>query len=257
MNPFNLKKYVVQTLVAVLVMAFFHLGCEHDPVIDLADLPTFDTTNTIVDTTGTGGNPIMDICSPDSIYFENDILPILISNCAIPGCHDAASAEDDVILTDYFYVMGTADVRPFDLDGSDLFEVITESDPDKIMPPPPRSRLTSTQIQLIADWINQGALNLQCDPFAGACDSVDVSFATTIMPLVQTKCAGCHSGQFPSGGLRLENYNNVRTVAEDGRLIGTIDHQPGFTPMPVNSAKLPDCEIAQIRNWINEGAQNN
>ena len=93
MNPFNLKKYVVQTLVAVLVMAFFHLGCEHDPVIDLADLPTFDTTNTIIDTTGTGGNPNEDICSPDSIYFENDILPILISNCAIPGCHDASSAS--------------------------------------------------------------------------------------------------------------------------------------------------------------------
>ena len=126
MKSFDVKTYVVQTIVVILFMGLFHLGCEHDPVIDLVDLPTFDTNNVIIDTTGAGGEPMVDICDPDSIYFENDILPILISNCAIPGCHDASSAEDDVILTDYFYVIETGDVEPFDLDGSDLYEVITE-----------------------------------------------------------------------------------------------------------------------------------
>ena len=146
-------------------------ACKHDPVFgeegimpsdttdvtDDTDNPV-DTTDNSADTTDTG-TP----CDPDVVYFDQDILPILRSNCAFSGCHDNNSAQDGVILTSYENVMLTADVEAFDLDGSDLYEVITDSDPDDRMPPAPNERLTSAQISKISEWILQGAKNEQCD----------------------------------------------------------------------------------------------
>ena len=55
-----------------------------------------------------GGIP----CDPDTIYFQNDVLPLFQSSCGIAGCHDPLTAEGEVILTSYYYVMQTADVEP-------------------------------------------------------------------------------------------------------------------------------------------------
>src|SRR5687768_3675207 len=79
-----------------------------------------------IDTTGNGGNNPKP-CSPDSVYFNRDILPLLSSNCAASGCHDAGSAQDGVILTDYQKIMGTGKIKPGDPFDSDLFQVITET----------------------------------------------------------------------------------------------------------------------------------
>jgi len=75
----------------------------------------------INDTTFTTGNGEIP-CDPDTAYFQNDVLPLLMSSCGIAGCHDPQTAEDDVILTSYFYVMETADVEPGEPWESDLWE---------------------------------------------------------------------------------------------------------------------------------------
>ena len=84
----------------------------------------------------TGGNdtiPVVksDTCSPDTVYFVNDILPIIISNCAQSGCHDADAREDGVQLTDYDNIIETGKVEPGDPNDSELYEVLVESDPKK------------------------------------------------------------------------------------------------------------------------------
>jgi uncharacterized membrane protein len=241
----------------ILSLWLLSLGsCKHQPWIPDGIIP-IDTTGTGgTDTTGTGGtagNP----CSPDSVYFAMQILPILQSSCAMSGCHDAASAQDGVILTSYANVMNTADVRPFDLDGSDLYEAITENDPDKIMPPPPSASLSAAQIALIAKWINQGAQDLSCDANAGGCNTANMSFANDIKPIVTNKCAGCHSGNNPSGGINLSTHAGVSAVALSGQLYGSINWQTGFSNMPKNGAKLPQCEIDKIKSWVDAGAPNN
>ncbi len=106
----------------------------------------------------TNGNP----CHPDTVYFERDILPVLRSSCAKAGCHDA-TPEDGVILDTYANVMATGDVRPGNPGGSDLYEVLIETRPDKRMPPPPQPPLSADQIEMIRKWILQGAKNLSCD----------------------------------------------------------------------------------------------
>ncbi|MCB2221011.1 MAG: hypothetical protein KQI35_11495 [Bacteroidetes bacterium] len=212
--------------------------------------------DTIFDPGGSGGIP----CDPDTVYFENDVLPLLQSSCGIAGCHDEQTAEEGVILTSYFYVIQTGDIEPFDPENSEIYEVITETDPDKRMPPPPAAQLTSDQKNLIYTWIAQGALNNYCEQ--EDCDSLNVSFSETVFPIIQNSCLGCHSGSNPNGGISLTNYQQIKTAGSitpgsSGSLLGAITHAPGNVPMPQNGAQLSDCKIAQIRSWVNDGMPNN
>ncbi len=206
---------------------------------------------------GNGGGPVdppppLPPCDPDTVYFSQSILPLLVSSCAIPGCHDAGTAENGVVLNNYANIINTGDVRAFDLDGSDLYEVITDDDEDDRMPPageyPP---LSADEIALIRDWILQGAKNNSC---AADCDTSNVTYALSIQPLISAKCQGCHSGANPQGGLLLTNYNQISTSALFGNMLDAVQHTGSVTPMPFNSAQLPQCEIELIRIWIENGA---
>ncbi len=223
-------------------------SCKHDPFTpDVANPGGGDTT--VVNP----GTP----CHPDSVYFETQILPILRSNCALSGCHDEASRQEGVILTSYQRVIQTADIRPGNSSGSDLYEVISESRPDKRMPPPPRQALAPEQIALIAKWINQGAKNLVCDANAGTCQTAGMSWSQHIRPVIQNNCLGCHSSPAPGAGLNFSTHAGVTAAIPNGRLFGAVNHQSGFVAMPLGSAKMPACVVQQIKSWIDDGAPNN
>ncbi len=253
-------------LLLLAINVFFSLftACEHEPIlpdnpgdtttnpIDTTTNP-IDTTTTPIDTSTTGGNP----CLPNVVYFERDVLPILLSNCAYSGCHDAASHQDGVVLNNYNNVVNTGDVKPYNLNGSDLYEVITETDPDKRMPPPPNAALSAAQIATIGQWILQGAQNLTCDENGGGCNTTNVSFAATVLPIIQNYCSGCHSGSSPQGGVLLTNYNQIAAAATVGSLIGTIKGTSGYTPMPFMQPPLNTCFIQKIEAWVTAGAPNN
>lgn len=203
---------------------------------------------------GTGGGGTTQSCDPTKIYFQQQVLPILVSNCAMSGCHDDASHQDGVILTSYQNVMNTADIRPGRPGDSELYERITENDPDDRMPRPPRNPLTAQQIQIIRDWIVQGAQNLSCESM---CDSNSFTYSGAIRPLISNKCEGCHSGTAASGGVDFSTYTGLKAKVTDGRLWGAINHLPGFSAMPKNGNKLSGCEISQIKKWIDSGSPNN
>lgn len=193
-------------------------------------------------------------CSPDTVYFAQQVLPILNSNCAFSGCHGTVLPQEGVVLTSYATVMATAGIRPGNANDSELYEMITERDHDDRMPPPPRNPLSQQQIDVIYKWIQQGARNLSCET---ACDSARVTYSATIRPLIGNYCGGCHNGTGLSGGIDLSTYNGLRAKVADGRLWGALNHLQGFSPMPKNSSKLSDCNLAQIRKWIAAGAPNN
>ena len=238
----------------------FLFSCVHEPLTPIDPGP-IDTTGNPIDTTiiDTLDEEMTGIpCSPDSVYFSKDILPLLRSNCAKSGCHDVASHQEDIILDSYSNVMGSDIIKPFNLNGSDLYEVITETDPDKVMPQPPNQKLTADQIALIAKWISQGAKDLTCNENAGQCDTTNVTYSGYVRPLLNTYCVGCHSGSTPSGGITLNSHSGVQSVALNGRLIGAITWANGYTPMPQGATmKLSDCKINKIKAWINDGAPNN
>jgi len=205
------------------------------------------------DTTFVGPDPGHP-CDPDTIYFERDLLPILQSACAQPGCHDAITQEGDIRLTDYASVMATGKVKPGQPDESDLYEILIKTDPNDRMPPPPSSPLSADQIAIVEKWILQGAQNLFCDD--EECDTSNVKFTNIVEPIINTHCLGCHSDSNPLGSLSLEGYDKVVSIANDGRLIGTITHEPGYPAMPKNGMKLNECKILLIETWINNGLPN-
>lgn len=234
-----MRKFILISLINMLLMAIVIIACKHEPEELAGPLPP-----------GPEPDPPAHPCDPDTVYFNKDLLPVLISSCGQPGCHDAASMQGDVVLTDYNSVMQTADVRPGDPEGSDIYENIIETDPDKRMPPPPASPLSQENIDMVYTWIVQGAQNLSCDD---DCDTLDVSFATHIETIINTHCFGCHNDNNSLGGLSLEGYDKVTAVAGDGRLLGVVRHEAGYSPMPKNADQLPACKIRQIEIWIENG----
>lgn len=91
------------------------------------------------------------------------------------------------------------------------------------------------------------------------CDTTSLKWSTTIQPIIQGQCAlsGCHSAASASGGIDLSTYAGVKSIAQDGSLVGSIEHQGNYTPMPYQTVQLPDCQISQIRGWVASGAPNN
>ncbi|MEY3560622.1 MAG: hypothetical protein RIS12_1055 [Bacteroidota bacterium] len=222
---------------AIVASLFLFYACTHEPTSP----------------NGTGNIPTVSTnCSPDSVYFVNEVMPIIASNCAMSGCHDEVTRADGVDLTSYAKIMNY--VRAGNATRSELYEVIIDTDPDKRMPPPPRSPLTAAQIAKIQKWINQGARNNSC---TSGCDTTRFTYAAVIKPMIDNKCAGCHKAGSLGGNVDLSTYTGTRVVALNGKLVGSIMHQTGFSPMPKNTAKLSDCEITQVRKWVAAGSLNN
>lgn len=195
--------------------------------------------------------PTTNPCSPDSIYFVNEIMPIISSNCTMSGCHDQASHKDGVVLTTYANILRY--VNPGNASDSKLYTMINRTDNDR-MPPPPQAPIPQDQKNKIYKWINQGALYNYC---MGNCDTAVFTYSSAIKNTIQNKCVGCHNPSSLGGSVDLSTYTSTRTVALNGKLNGSITQQPGYSAMPKNSAKLSDCEIRQIQKWINAGAPNN
>ncbi|MBL7762687.1 MAG: hypothetical protein JNL23_04595 [Chitinophagaceae bacterium] len=189
-------------------------------------------------------------CSPDSVYFVNDIQPILNSNCTMSGCHDAASHAEGINLTTYTGVM--KEVKAGSSSTSSLYKVIIKTNGDR-MPPPPMPAMPADQIAKLKKWIDQGAKNNSCDK----CDTTDFKFSTAIQPIIDAKCKGCHNAANAGGGIDLSSYTTIKASAGSGKLYGSITWASGFSQMPQNGSKLPDCEIIQIKKWIDNGSPDN
>ncbi|MFL5774218.1 MAG: c-type cytochrome domain-containing protein [Flavisolibacter sp.] len=204
-----------------------------------------------------GGNtpPATGTCNPDSVYFQQQVLPIFISNCSLSGCHDAASHQDGVVLTSYNSIITTGDVRAGNPNNSEVYKKITDHDNDDRMPPPPRNRLTQDQVDMIRKWIVQGAKNNSCEN--SGCDISNITYSGAIRTIISGKCQGCHSSTAAAGGYDYTTYSGVKARVDDGKLWGAVNHISGYSPMPKNGNMLSDCELKQIKKWIDAGAPNN
>lgn len=188
-------------------------------------------------------------CSPDTVYFTQ-ILPIIVSNCAKSGCHDATSKVDGYNLTTYAAISKMT--TPGNGSGSKLYTVIQKGS----MPPRSSGAVSAAQLTLIQTWINQGSKNNSC---SAGCDTTQFTFSGTINPILQTYCVGCHNATTTSGSVNLSTYAGVQTVAANGQLVGSLE---GTLPapyglMPLGGSALPACQITQFKKWVAAGAPNN
>lgn len=89
------------------------------------------------------------------------------------------------------------------------------------------------------------------------CDTSNVTFSNSVLPVINSNCTSCHSGSAPSGNLNLTNYDEIVAVAQNGSLLGAINHESGWSPMPKNGNKLDNCSINKIEYWVSSGYPNN
>lgn len=228
-------KYFITAFVACILFAG---ACKHTPPeITIPDPPA-----------GGGGST-----GTTRVCFETEILPLFQSNCAKSGCHDAATHTEGYVFDSYQNII-RKDIIPGNASNSEVYEVLFEDGNDK-MPPAPNPDLTAAQKALIGRWINEGALNTtNCGT---TCDTSNFKYSTAVSVITSAYCVGCHAGTAPSAGINLSSYAGVAAVAQSGRLYNAITHTAGYSPMPKNAAKLSDCQITQVRKWIESGTPNN
>jgi len=84
----------------------------------------------------------------------------------------------------------------------------------------------------------------------------EVSYSNEIRPLIEMNCtvSGCHDAS-AAGGYDFLSYEEVSSNAD--RILETIQHGSGVSPMPQGAGKLADSLIQKFYCWKENGTQNN
>jgi hypothetical protein len=83
-----------------------------------------------------------------------------------------------------------------------------------------------------------------------SCDTTTVTFAATIVPILNNNCYSCHSNTTAAS-----LGNNV--VANATAIAGSINHTGTWKPMPKNGGKIKACSLKQFDIWVAAGKPNN
>ena len=91
-----------------------------------------------------------------------------------------------------------------------------------------------------------------------------VSFATDIVPILESRCLNCHGGQRTEEGLSVNGHAALMTGSENGPVITPGDATNSLLvelvetqKMPKRGPKLTPPQIQLIIDWVNQGALNN
>lgn len=244
-----MKTYIFYSILGIVFINL--LSCVHEPFLDGED-PNDPGNGGIVDTDVVDFVINTQACDENTVYFENEVLPIFISNCAISGCHDAQSAEDGVVLTDYATI--SKKMKPGDPNDSEYYTILLDPQSDELMPRDPKTgngySLPAEQLNLIKTWIEQGVKNNYCDE----CDTTQYTYSGTIKAIVDQNCAtssACHGNGTQYGDFTTYEGLKSRVSNQQIQKRAIVDKDmPPASPMP-------DCELLLIKNWIDAGAQNN
>src|ERR1035437_2733509 len=63
-------------------------------------------------------------------------------------------------------------------------------------------------------------------------DTVNVTYALKIVPVLNNYCNTCHSGSNPGGNIKLDAYASVKALVDNGKLLSSITHTGTASPMP-------------------------
>jgi hypothetical protein len=91
------------------------------------------------------------------------------------------------------------------------------------------------------------------------CITDNMSLQNNIEPILERNCYVCHSvAAGPgNGNVTLEGYSELIKYVNSGQLVGAINHDSEYSPMPQNAPKLGTCDIQKIESWVSDGAPDN
>ena len=143
------------------------------------------------------------------VDYSSEIQPIFNSRCT--NCHSGSDAEEDLSLTSYNNLMNGGDsgdvVIPYDHANSLLWQYINSG-----FMPPGTNDLTDSQVDLIAEWINEGALPEPNEPMIGDMNDDGVINILDIVGLVNIILG--ISPENPAGDLNQDGVYNVLDIVQ-------------------------------------------
>ncbi len=84
------------------------------------------------------------------------------------------------------------------------------------------------------------------------CSNKVLTYNTDIKSIIETNCSRCHNTN-EKAGYNFLKIEFVKKAALNGKLLGTIKHQEGFSKMPKMANKLDNISIDKIECWIKNG----
>ena len=91
-----------------------------------------------------------------------------------------------------------------------------------------------------------------------------VSFATDILPLIESRCINCHGGERTQEGLDMKTHAAILAGSENGPVVSPGDAANSSMAqmviegkMPKRGPKLTPDQVQLIVDWINQGALDN
>ncbi len=96
------------------------------------------------------------------------------------------------------------------------------------------------------------------DPPPDACDTLDVSYSTDIVPIIEATCAiaGCHVADFSQGDFT--TYEDLKEKVDDEDKLLTQVTEGTMPPSnTAGPAELTADELELIQCWIDDGAPDN
>jgi len=89
-------------------------------------------------------------------------------------------------------------------------------------------------------------------PSLNACDTTNVTYAGTIVPILSSNCYTCHSNNtYTISGFNYQDTTVLLAQVRSGQIYRSITYQSH--PMPPSSP-ISSCQIQVIKKWIDSGA---
>jgi hypothetical protein len=218
------------------------------------------------------------------VSFSGEIAPLIAEKCL--GCHGDNNPRGNLNLNTFAgWRQGGntgALIAPGNANNSLIIAAVTAQDPQVRMPRG-QDPLTQEEIQLLSNWINQGANydgeeeTVALADLAAAASMEDdpsivipepegdetVSFTEDIAPFMANLCVGCHSGANPRGGLSLVSFYDMMKGGDSGRVVlpGNLEGSRLYRlvgglenpRMPQGQARITRQNYEDLTKWFEEG----
>jgi mono/diheme cytochrome c family protein len=210
------------------------------------------------------GSLLVAVQARAEVDFAREVQPIFAARCY--SCHGPQARVSGLRLDNRESVFrggdsGVPAVVPGKSAESILIRYVTAENPKAVMPPS-GPRLTSSEIEVLRRWIDEGA---RWPAESATPDNID--FAADILPILETRCFECHGRNRQTHGLRLD----LKSAAFKGGDSGVpaivpgnsaqsllIRYVAGLDPkivMPAAGPRLTAGQVRALRTWIDQGAR--
>lgn len=181
------------------------------------------------------------------VFFKEQVMPILQENCV--KCHNTQNKKHDIALDTYENILKTIRVGSIE---NEIAEVIVKNE----MPPGSHKKLTPEEKTIVLTWIKQGMPNNSSEDLnANAPTNSLLSYNSDVKTLIDGYCINCHNTAKQAAGYDLTKPETVIEMAQSGLLLKVINHADGVRGMPLRGDKMPENEIAVIKNWIENNSK--